>query len=60
MVAFYAIFMRKVQYSNNTHLTRLIIEIHLILMLHKILLPLVSIISANLINSKCLLGLCLK
>jgi hypothetical protein len=49
-----AIFMRRMWYLNKAHLTRLIIEIH------KILLPLISIIFTSLINSKCFLGLWLK
>ncbi len=58
--AFNVIFMRRVQYSDNTCLTRLIIDIHLVLIFHNILLPLISMIFANLVNSKCLLGLQLK
>jgi len=54
------ILMRRVQYSDNTCLTRLIIDIHLVLIFRSILLPLISMISANLVNSKCLLGLQLK
>ncbi len=54
------ILMRRVQYSNNTCLTRLIMDIHLVLIFHNILLPLISMIFANLVNSKCLLGLWLK
>jgi len=50
-----AIFMRKVWYSNKTHLTKLIIEIHLVFMFHMILLPSDSMISIGLVNSKCLL-----
>jgi hypothetical protein len=55
-----AIFMRKVQYSNNTHLIGLIMDVHLVLMFCNILLPLVSMIFANLVYSNCLLGLWLK
>ncbi len=54
------ILMRRMQYSDNTCLTRLIIDIHLVLIFRNILLPLISMISANLVNSKCLLGLQLK
>jgi len=55
-----AIFMKRVRYSNNTHLTTLIMDIHLVLMFHNILLPLVSMNCTNLVDSKCLLGLQLK
>ncbi len=54
------IFMKRVKYSNNTCLTRLIMDIRLVLIFHNILLPLISMISANFVNSKCLLGLWLK
>ncbi len=54
------ILMRRVQYSDNTCLTRLIMDIHLVLILHNIFLRLISMIFANLVNSKCLLGLWLK
>ncbi len=60
MSASKAIFMRRMQYLNKPHLTRLIIEIHLVLMFHRILLPSISIISTSLVNSKCFLGLWLK
>jgi hypothetical protein len=55
-----AIFTKRVQYSNNTCLTRLSMEIHLILMFRNILLPFISIIFTHLENSKCLFGLWLK
>lgn len=51
MGAFKAIFMKRMWYLNKAHLTRLIIEIH------KILLPLIFIISTSLVNSKYFLGL---
>jgi hypothetical protein len=52
-----AIFRKRMWYSDNTYLIGLIVEVHLVLMLWKFLLPLVSIISTILVNSKCLLGL---
>jgi hypothetical protein len=58
--AFNAIFVKKVQYSNNTCLTWLIMTIHLVLILHNILLPFVSMIFANLTNFKCFLRLWLN
>jgi hypothetical protein len=39
-----AIFMKRVQYIDKTHLIKLITDIHVILMFHKILLPLISMI----------------
>jgi hypothetical protein len=48
-----AIFVRRVQYSNNTCLRWLFMTIHLILMLHNILLPFASMSFANLTNFKC-------
>jgi hypothetical protein len=51
------IFMKKVQFSNNTHLIGQIMDVHLVLMFHNILLLLISMIFANLVNFKCLLGL---
>jgi len=55
-----AIFMRKVWYLNKTHSTKLIIEIHIVLKFYIILLPLDSMISTSLVNSKCLLRIWLK
>jgi hypothetical protein len=52
-----AIFVRKVQYSNNTCSTSLIMIIHLVLILHNILLLFVSMIFANLTNFNCFLRL---
>jgi len=52
-----AIFMRKMQYIDKTHFIGLIIEIHLILMFHKILLLLISMIYARLVNPECMLGI---
>jgi hypothetical protein len=52
-----AIFTKKVQYLNKTCLTKLIIETHLIVMFHIILLPSIFVIFANLVNFKCLSGL---
>jgi hypothetical protein len=50
-----AIFMKGVQYIEKTHLIGLIIEINVILMFHKILFLLISMILAHLVNSKCIL-----
>jgi hypothetical protein len=50
-----AIFMRRMQYIDKTHLIGLIIKIHVILMFHKILLPVMSMILTDLVNSKCIL-----
>jgi len=60
VAAFNVILMWKVQYSDNTRLTRLIMDIHLVLIFRNILLPLISMTSANLVNSKHFLGLWLK
>ncbi len=54
------VFIKKVQYSDNTCLIGLTMDIHLVFVFHKILLPLVSMICANFVNCKCLLGLWLK
>jgi hypothetical protein len=55
-----AIFMRKVQYLDNTHLTRLIMDIDLVLMFHNILLPLVSMIFTNFGKLQVFFGVQLK
>ncbi len=55
-----AIFIKKVWYSDNTCLIRLTIDIHLVFVFRKILLPLVSMIFASFVNCKCLLRLWLK
>jgi hypothetical protein len=60
MGAFNVIFMKRVQYSNKTHFMKTNKNIHLVLMLCKFLLPLISIIFITLMNSKCLLRLWLK
>jgi hypothetical protein len=57
MGAFNVIFMKRVQYSNKTHFMKANKNIHLVLMLCKFMLPLVSIIFITLMNSKCLLRL---
>ncbi len=46
---FNVIFMRKVHYSNNTCLMKLIMDIQLVLRFHNVLLPFVSIIFINLV-----------
>jgi hypothetical protein len=54
--AFDAIFMIKVWYLDKTCLIGLIVEIHVVLMFHRIL-PLISMIFISMVNSKCFLGL---
>jgi len=60
MVTFNAIFMKRMQYLDNTCLTKLSMDIHLVLMFCNISLPFVSMISTNLANFECLLGRWLK
>ncbi len=54
------IFIKKVRYSNNICLIGLTMDIQLVFVFHKILLPLVSMISASFVHCKCLLRLWLK
>jgi hypothetical protein len=56
---YHAILMIKVQYLDNTCLIGLIVEIHLVLMFHRIL-PLISMIFISLVNSKCFFGAIIK
>ncbi len=54
------IFMKKMWYLDNICLLGLIMDIHLVLMPHNILLPFFFMISIKLANSKCLLRLWFK